>query len=147
MGKDLNGTELGKGFLQEKTGLYAFRKRTNKGNMILRSKTLAGLMGKIEKLEAKNKGRNVNYKTKNAKEYKDCICVYFITDGEFVMIGVTENLVKRIAALQTANPRKLELLNVVETENPFQLESALHKVFQHRNVGYEWFDILDLFAE
>jgi len=70
--------------------------------------------------------------------------VYFVTDGSgFVKIGCTCNDVcARMSSMQTSNPRRLELLGMIETDDMLALESQLHSDFQDRrhDIG-EWFSI------
>ena len=70
--------------------------------------------------------------------------VYFISDGENIKIGKANNPEKRLAQLQTGNPRALRLLNVIkcETENDaFELESFLHTILQSTHLNGEWFHL------
>ena len=71
--------------------------------------------------------------------------VYFITDGEYVKIGVSNNVLKRIASLQTANARVLRLLDYKSSSDPYQLEDELHHKYRKYLVHYEWYNILDKF--
>lgn len=73
------------------------------------------------------------------------VYVYFISDGEYVKIGVAKDLSKRLTALQTANARKLELLFAIPTNSEktaFELEGILHNQYSHYAVSGEWFNIL-----
>lgn len=76
---------------------------------------------------------------------KTSAIIYFITDGEYVKIGVTTDLNKRLRGLQTGNPRRLKVLYSFTTDWPYTVESKLHKKYENKNVGNEWFDILDDF--
>lgn len=71
--------------------------------------------------------------------------IYFITDGEYVKIGTTKNLNKRLKALQTSNPKKLKVLYAFTTDWPYTIESGLHKNCKNKHVRCEWYDILDDF--
>ena len=68
--------------------------------------------------------------------------VYFVTDGSgFVKIGCTCNDVRaRMSSMQTSNPRRLELIGTIETDDMLTLESQLHGDFQNNrhDIG-EWF--------
>lgn len=73
-------------------------------------------------------------------------CVYFISDGEFVKIGVAASLPNRIRELQTGNPRKLFALYVIETDSQkdaLKIESELHNLFSNVRCIGEWFDVND----
>lgn len=72
--------------------------------------------------------------------------VYFVSDGQFVKIGVAKNIEKRIIELQTGNGRKIELLADLPcaTEKlAYRVESLLHDYFYKYRKEGEWFDILD----
>lgn len=65
--------------------------------------------------------------------------IYFITDGEFVKIGYTDNedLAPRLAALQTANARELRVVGTIP--GGADVEATLHRVFGALRVRGEWF--------
>lgn len=71
-------------------------------------------------------------------------CVYFITDGDYIKIGIAASLPNRMKQLQTGNPRQLEALYVIEEPNQRQAlndERMLHKYFSTAQTFGEWFDI------
>jgi hypothetical protein len=67
--------------------------------------------------------------------------IYFITDGtDFVKIGSTAgNVRERIANLQVANPRRLELIDTIECEDVRAVERQIHNRFFDRLHTGEWF--------
>jgi hypothetical protein len=68
--------------------------------------------------------------------------VYFIHDGEYVKIGVTNSGVqKRIKNLQTGSSRPLRVVATIQSCEPYKLESSLHTMFADKRVKGEWFDI------
>lgn len=68
--------------------------------------------------------------------------VYFIADNNgLVKIGVAKNPKKRLKELQTASPRKLNLISTVESDNAFRLEGKLHRRFKEKCVSGEWFEL------
>jgi len=68
------------------------------------------------------------------------VSVYLITDGEYYKIGYTDLQVeRRIAELQTGNPRKLSVIAVLNGGR--QLEQQFHAMFGHGRVGGEWFKL------
>ena len=93
--------------------------------------------------------------TRHVKNY-----VYFISDGDFVKIGIAENVDKRMIELQTGNARELKCLFAIPVHvtrgyvehysvcrsipdhNAIDLETFLHKGFGASHVNGEWFDIL-----
>lgn len=71
--------------------------------------------------------------------------VYFITDGEYVKIGVSSCFVSRLKAIQTGNPKRLYLYakNNCTMNMARDMELKLHKMFsEYRTVG-EWFIFSD----
>ena len=67
-------------------------------------------------------------------------CVYVISDGTLAKIGkTTTDPQRRLGALQTGNPRKLELLHQFECGNPDRLERYLHNLFASKRERGEWF--------
>ena len=70
--------------------------------------------------------------------------VYFISDGEYVKIGIAGDIQSRLAGLQSGNPKPLHLLHSIECVDRIQamaLEKILHRYFGvYRMVG-EWFSI------
>lgn len=70
--------------------------------------------------------------------------VYFVTDGEFVKIGVAEDPDKRIAGIQTGNPRKLEFLALIPCESKkmaHRVEYTLHQIYRRFKKNGEWYSI------
>ncbi len=65
--------------------------------------------------------------------------VYFITDGTAFKIGSSNNPEKRMAALQTANPRKLEMYRKIE--GGVHSERFFQDFLSDKKVLNEWFDI------
>lgn len=73
-------------------------------------------------------------------------CVYFISDGGFVKIGVASSFPSRVNQLQTGNPRKLFVMFVIKTETQkeaFAIESNQHKIFSEKQSIGEWFDVTE----
>lgn len=71
-------------------------------------------------------------------------CVYFVTDGEYVKIGIAASLPNRIKQLQTGNPRKLKAMYVIEADNQrnaLKIESDLHNYFKEKRCIGEWFSL------
>ena len=72
--------------------------------------------------------------------------VYFITDGQFVKIGVTNKLKERIAGIQTGNPRTtkpLFLIHAKDSESSYKIETKLHSLYSEYRMSGEWYNILD----
>ena len=73
--------------------------------------------------------------------------VYFISDGEFVKIGKANNVQVRLSQFQTASPRPLKVLKVIEckdSKDAYELEKFLHQAFSEHHIRNEWFDIKTL---
>lgn len=70
--------------------------------------------------------------------------VYLISDGEFCKIGIAADVAARLLGLQTANPRELRILHLIEVSNPNALEEELHIRFEHKRVRGEWFRFDDV---
>ena len=64
--------------------------------------------------------------------------LYFIRCGNFIKIGVTNNVPRRLRDLQSSNPYPLEL--VYEGKGEGCEEESWHTVFQHRHHQGEWFN-------
>jgi len=63
--------------------------------------------------------------------------VYFITDGEFMKIGISVNPKKRLQSIQTGHPKKLRIAALFKggRDEEFQL----HGRFLEHRVHGEWF--------
>lgn len=66
--------------------------------------------------------------------------VYFITDGEYIKIGISNDTRSRLKSLQTANARKLRVAAIVPYGG-IELETELHLQFAHLRAKGEWFKI------
>ena len=78
----------------------------------------------------------------NTEENEYSEHIYFVSDGKYVKIGVTNNVEKRLQSLQSGNPKKLNLLFVIKGNK--DLESYLHSKFKKYKKLNEWFDILSI---
>ena len=70
--------------------------------------------------------------------------VYFIRSGKKgdIKIGKSNDPEKRMAELQTGNPKILRLIATIpckSEQEAFDLEKALHKTFKSRWLHGEWF--------
>ena len=76
--------------------------------------------------------------------YKVMNCVYFVTDGEFVKIGIAKLFAKRLCGLQTGSPREIKPLCVCIFDDYIwaqKYEKLLHDYFTDKHVRGEWFKI------
>lgn len=69
--------------------------------------------------------------------------VYFITDGNFVKIGISHYIPKRMIALQTANPNKLKIICRIpcRRDEARILETELHSSFMGSLHRGEWYKL------
>lgn len=68
--------------------------------------------------------------------------MYIVTDGEFIKIGKTHSsrVVSRIAALQTANAREIQMVMAYHGRwSGLDLERRLHCTLRKHHVRGEWF--------
>lgn len=76
--------------------------------------------------------------------------LYFIKCNEFIKIGHTSNIRKRILALQGANPYKLELFAVAFYDSKIKAvkdERRLHTTYKNKRTSGEWFENLNIEEE
>lgn len=66
--------------------------------------------------------------------------VYFIAAGNFVKIGYSTDLIRRMCELQVGNPTPLELRATVRDAGP-QVERYFHDAFARDAVHGEWFKV------
>jgi len=94
-----------------------------------------------------------NYLSSQGKYTKQFVTyIYFITDGEFVKIGIANNPIERLLTLQIGNARELKPLFTIPIYKRLSyfrdnyvandLELFLHKGFGDNHIRGEWFDIL-----
>jgi hypothetical protein len=67
--------------------------------------------------------------------------VYLIESGQYIKIGRTSNITKRLSELQVGNPRKLRLISAVQVKNPIAMEKNLHEQFKDKNKQGEWYGL------
>lgn len=71
--------------------------------------------------------------------------VYFI--GHFengktsIKVGVAKDIQRRRRSLQTGNPRILEIMGWIQSDDDYRLETSLHKLFGAKRGLGEWFYI------
>lgn len=71
-------------------------------------------------------------------------CVYFVTDGEFIKVGVAKLFARRLMELQISSPRELKPLCVCIFDDYIwakRYEKALHDYFADKHIRGEWFKI------
>lgn len=83
------------------------------------------------------KVNNTNY------EEEDGNLVYLIRCNEFVKIGTTGNLKRRLNGLRGSNPYPLEVIYSKRKENARAVEQKLHKLFKEKRERLEWFKLTE----
>ena len=71
--------------------------------------------------------------------------VYLITDGNFVKIGVADNIKNRLNGIQTGNPNKCKVICAIpckDSNSAFSLERKLHWEYRLRKKRGEWYDLI-----
>lgn len=63
--------------------------------------------------------------------------IYFVQAGEFIKIGTTHNLKKRLAAISTYSPFPVHLLHTLP--GGWRTEVRIHQRFSGRRAHKEWF--------
>jgi len=100
-----------------------------------------------------NAAANETHVFESAHKYLNCICiggqkafVYFISDGEYIKIGKAVDPYKRLAEIQTGNPRRLSVVSMIpcySSSAAHELEHFLHNSFRSKRAVGEWFDIVE----
>lgn len=93
---------------------------------------------------------NVGYAYRQYKEmveeYNPGFYLYFVTDEQYVKIGIARHPNVRLASIQTGNPRKCTILFLIpckDKQAAIMLENALHYRFEAYRLCGEWFNILE----
>jgi hypothetical protein len=68
-------------------------------------------------------------------------CVYVLKVGDRYKIGRTENLTSRLRSIQTSNPKAIEVVHTIESEDFAAIEKAIHRKFKDQRVRGEWFKL------
>ena len=68
--------------------------------------------------------------------------VYLLKADKFYKIGVTNSdITKRVKALQTGNPYKIEIISYIRTQKALNIEHKLHNKFCDKRMVGEWFEL------
>lgn len=65
--------------------------------------------------------------------------VYILSCGDLIKIGVTNDIKQRLASLQTGNPVPIVLEYIEDKNQPYKVESYLHRTFNSYRIRGEWF--------
>ena len=71
--------------------------------------------------------------------------IYFIKCGDFVKIGYSKSVEKRLKSLQTANPNQLEIISSFDGNR--KEEEHIHYRFRKFKVSGDWFILTDEIKE
>lgn len=72
---------------------------------------------------------------------KKCIYIINAYRTNFVKIGYTNNLTRRIKEIQIGCPYKLNLIFFLQTKDYKLIEKSLHNKFKQDKIRGEWFNI------
>jgi hypothetical protein len=65
-----------------------------------------------------------------------------IPDEDRYKIGWTQGAIdKRIAPLQTGNPKKIEVIHLFETNHHVKVETWMHNIHGRKRMEGEWFEL------
>ena len=79
---------------------------------------------------------------KNNGEYGST--VYFISDGDCIKIGKSDNVERRLKEFQTGNSKKLSVVRTIPCKSPkeaYDLEFFFHKMFKPFKQNGEWYKL------
>ena len=150
MGKDLKGNQLGAGISQRKSGLYHARiRKVGISEVHIYDRSLESLKEKLKnaKAELPDELKVHIPEIKVIPEEKNGAYIYFITDGDYVKIGVAANVNKRLSGLQTGNVKELRVIKKIYSNEPYETEAKLHSEYSKHHIRGEWYDILNLIAQ
>lgn len=71
--------------------------------------------------------------------------IYFLSDGEHVKIGFSDDVKKTVAHIQTSNPKKLSVELIIDGDYAF--EQKIHNDLKEFSVKGEWFYYSDSVRE
>lgn len=70
--------------------------------------------------------------------------VYFLkAENGLTKIGCTNDVEKRMRAISTMSPERLQLIGVIKTNHKYKLESKLHDKYDNKRKHGEWFSLSD----
>ncbi len=68
--------------------------------------------------------------------------LYFIRCGDYIKIGSTNNVERRIKDLTNSNPYPVELIKVILDQG--HLESIYHEQYKDKRIHGEWFNMKEI---
>ena len=117
----------------EKSGNWYYKCRCDCGNesVVIGTNLRTGSSMQCKSCSSKINGKKGVYATIR----KD---LYFIKCGNYIKIGVSDNVQRRLNDLKASNPLPLELIYFGKGEG--RDEEMWHKVFAHRHHHGEWYE-------
>lgn len=67
--------------------------------------------------------------------------IYFVRSGDYIKIGISNNVIERVKQIQTCSPLKVELIKFIGVDDELSLEKAFHGKFVADKAEGEWFKI------
>ena len=67
--------------------------------------------------------------------------VYVMSGGKHIKIGISTDVKKRISAVQTGCPFRVEIVKAWPTNQPSKIEVAAHEVLRKYRTAGEWFNV------
>lgn len=67
--------------------------------------------------------------------------IYLIKAGDYYKIGMSSNVEKRVYSIQTEIPYEITQIHTFEADNPREAERFLHRIFRHKRINGEWFNL------
>jgi hypothetical protein len=101
--------------------------------------------------------KDSNLRTGKSKQCKSCATkingrkgldaqskkhLYFIRCGDYIKIGSTDNVERRIKDLANANPYPVEIIKVMLNQG--YLESKYHEQYRDKRIHGEWFNMKEI---
>ena len=69
--------------------------------------------------------------------------VYLLKAGDFVKIGIADDVARRLVQLQTGNPIRIKLAAMLLVKCPLHVERSIHAVLKPLRASGEWFFVSD----
>ncbi|HLZ14603.1 MAG TPA: GIY-YIG nuclease family protein [Candidatus Saccharimonadales bacterium] len=67
--------------------------------------------------------------------------VYLFKSGRYYKIGMTKDTVRRGSELRIQLPERMDLIHVIQTDDPSGIEAYWHKRFEAKRMNGEWFNL------
>lgn len=67
--------------------------------------------------------------------------VYLFKSGRYYKIGMTKDTVRRGSELRIQLPERMDLIHIIQTDDPSGIETYWHKRFETKRMNGEWFNL------